>query len=159
MRSIICLAIFYCVLFPVIAMSLESKGYDIYYLSLESDFYMPPTRDYIIKYGAPFKTYSTTIADLFADVSKQKGIHAQETDYEKLRILIIDKHGDRELYITVDKTALFQNKKYYFEPQYMNKLLTLIVEGAKRKEMQASNPAERIPITQEKLNLPTPPSK
>jgi hypothetical protein len=109
MKKIIVLAI---LMFPGFLMACESSTFEIFYIPIEVDFYMPFTREYIMKYGTKFQIDSCLLYDLFNNkIYRQDGISSSAEDYGRLRIMIIDNIKHIEIFITQDKKVLSLVKK------------------------------------------------
>lgn len=118
------------VLYSSATMACNSYKYNIYYLPLEAEFYMPPTREYIIKYGTKIEMESCTITNIFKKI-KTGGIEPQNEDYKGLRILIINPKEESELFITLDKKILSRGKVYVLDVNIIDKVLKEIADFIK----------------------------
>lgn len=128
MKIIIWMVSITCVLYSSIAMSCESNIFNIYYLPLEAEFYVPPTREYMLQHGINIKINSCAITSIFKTISEQKGVEPQSEDYKRLRILILGKKDDSEIFITSDKTVISRDKKYMVDVKVVDEALKEIVD-------------------------------
>ena len=128
------IVLIYVVLFYSMAIACESGRFNIFYLPLEADFYIPPTREYIIQHGINFEMDSCELTSLFKEIFEQEGAEPQSEDYKGLRILIVNKKDGRELFITSDKKILFEGKKYNIGVRIVDNVLSEIVNLIKTKK-------------------------
>jgi len=121
-------------LFPTIIMACKSDIFIVYYLPIEANFYVPPTREYIMKHGFKFEINSSVIERLFKNLSSDNEVEVKNEDYNNLRILIIRKKDDIELFITADKQVLSKDKKYNINRIIIEDALNEIVNFVKKTE-------------------------
>ena len=103
--------------------------YVIYYIPIDAEFYIPPTRDYIIKYGAKIEITSRKIDDLFKMLSVEKGANLNDEDSKNWRILITKRNSKKEVIITSDKQCIFSNKKYHIKENIIEDIVDEIVSN------------------------------
>ncbi len=115
-----------------ISMACEIETFRVYYIPLEVNFVVPPTREDILKL-ASFEIDSAKITCLFDLVSKQVGVDAKEWDYGRFRVLIQDAKKGKELIILSDKKVLFEKKVYKVDPKKIDAILAKIKIRAKWK--------------------------
>lgn len=146
MKILICLMSFVGMLYSATAMSCESNTFDIYYLPIEAEFYVPPTREYIIRYGTHLETDSCTMDIIFKEVSKQKGLDLQEGDFKRLRVMIVDKKDNRELFITAEKKVILRDKNYIVDIKVVDDAINVIVAlvNAKKSKRLGVKPSKII---------------
>ena len=107
----------------------DFRKYVVHYVPLDVDYYAPPSREDIIKWGVRFEIYSPVLDEMYEVVNAQNGEILSSDDRALIRILIIN-NDNREIFITQDKTIIsFQNnKKYTLNSRQINDILTVITE-------------------------------
>ena len=103
----------------------KSDKFNVYYLPLEMNLYVPPSREDIMKNGIKFEIDSFLIKELFEMIYNMKGVKLLQKDYTGLRIMIVNKKNNDEIFITVDKVLLSisKKKKYIIKTQFTDKIL------------------------------------
>ena len=107
----------------------EYNVYVIYYLPIDADYYIPPTRDYIIKYGTKIEITSRMIDDLFKMLSVETGVNLNDGDSKNWRILITKRNSKKEIIITSDKQCIYSNKKYHIKENIIEDIIDEIVDN------------------------------
>ena len=118
-----------------IAMACETNTFNIYYLPIDADFYIPTTREYIKQHGINFEMDSCELTSLFKTVTDQSGVEPQIEDYKVLRILIISKSDNSEIFITSDKQVISNDKKYNVDVKIVDNVLNEIVGFISSKKL------------------------
>lgn len=106
---------------------LVKNMYTVYYLPLEAEFYVPPTREHIMKNGTRIEMNSSTINKLFKSLSLLEGSVPQKGDYARLRILIVNNSIGDKLLITADKRIISNNMIYEIDIQVVETVLKEII--------------------------------
>jgi intergrase/recombinase len=106
-------------------MACESSEFEIYYFPLDLDFYIPPSREDIMKSNSHIHSTSCSLFRLFELVYNQTGVIPLTEDYGRLRVMIVNKKNNEEIFITADKIILSiqQNKKYSISIEFINNIL------------------------------------
>ncbi len=110
------------------ARALESGSYNIYYLPLEAEFYIPPTREYIMQHGINIEMKSCLLDEIFKKISDQEGVVSQSEDLKRLRIMIVDKCNGTELFVTSEKKVLTGDKSYNIGIEIISEVLKEIAK-------------------------------
>jgi len=109
----------------------EEQEYEVFYIQIDRQYVVPPTRDDILKQTSFYIT-SLQISCLFSALNKQvKGNDAIASDYGRFRILIRNKKSGKELIILFDKRIFFENKTYDINSRKIN----FILEELKAKKI------------------------
>jgi hypothetical protein len=87
-----------------------------------------------MKHGFKFEINSSVIERLFKNLSSDNEVEVKNEDYNNLRILIIRKKDDIELFITADKQVLSKDKKYNINRIIIEDALNEIVNFVKKTE-------------------------
>jgi hypothetical protein len=121
----------FIVLFSPLAMAKECEpdSFNIFYIPIDVEFYVPPTREDIMRLGDNFEMDSCVLSDLFIKISNQDGVEPQSEDYKSLRILIIRKSDGREVFITVEKRVLSEDKIYNIDVKIIDNVINEIVDN------------------------------
>lgn len=132
------IAFIFLILVSPMAIVCEENRFSIFYLPIEAEFYIPPTREYIMKHGINFDMDSCLLKDFFSHIFAQEGVKSQINDQKGLRIMIINKTDRREIFITSDKKILSvdKNKKYNIEIEIVNNVLKEIRGLIKTKKLE-----------------------
>jgi len=112
------------IFFPLVACSSE-PSFIIYYLPLKINLYVPPTAEYIMKYGTNFEIKSNRIHKLFNIVNNSNKFYALGDEEKKIRILIIDNKNKEKIFITQDKdiVSLKYRRVYIIKKSLINNIL------------------------------------
>ena len=105
-----------------IAMTGKPESYNIFYLPLEAEFYVPPTREYIMQHGTKFEMTSPALTSLFTIISNKDGVEPKSEYLKSLRVLVRKNDGE-ELLITSDKRILSGSKKHDVEEKVVDGIL------------------------------------
>lgn len=119
--------------FSPISMACEIETFKVYYIPLNVNFVVPPTREDILKI-ASFEIDSAQITCLFGLVSKQVGVDAKESDYSYFRTLIQYPKKKKELIILTDKSVFFEKKIYQID----HKKIDAILNELKREDQKSA---------------------
>ena len=128
MKNFFLLALF--LLVSPISMACETKKFKVFYIPIEVQFVVPPTREDILK-RANFEINSSQIGCLFDLITNQNGRAAKDNDYGRFRILIQDQKEKKELIILFDKAVFFENKIY----KVSHKKIDVILKELKAKSI------------------------
>ncbi|MFH1653533.1 MAG: hypothetical protein ABIE74_05715 [Pseudomonadota bacterium] len=129
MKKIVLLLV---LLYSSISMACEIKTYKVFYTPLEMQFFVPPSREYLIEHSFAFDLASSKLTCLFDMLSKQKGSKAKDNDYTGFRIIIQDKKNKKELIITTDKVIFSGNKVYKINVKIVDEILDELNNEMKR---------------------------
>jgi hypothetical protein len=119
----------------------QNKIFTVYYIPLEVDFFVPPSRQDIINKGVNFEIESNAIYNLFKEVKKQKGSEPRCEDYSGLRVMIVNNRDDSELFITVDKVilSLSQKKRYNISETVIDEIVEEIKDYMNKNNLVYPN--------------------
>ncbi len=134
MKKIVVL-IFIMLYFSTMAMACEKNRYNIYYIDLEDEFFIPLTREDIIQNGTNFEIDSCNLTILFEKVIEKKE-RGKSTDLKDLRILVVRKKDSRELFITAVKKIVYKNKEYKLDSVIVNDVLLEIDNYIKENKLE-----------------------
>jgi len=125
-------------LLPILLLSMALRGevhtFDVYYLPLEAEFYVPPTEEYIEKNGLHLKMTSEFLTLLFSEIRQENAERAQSDDYKILRIKIVDNATKQSVFITAERQILSEGKKYRIQQKLINDALNEILSAVKQHE-------------------------
>lgn len=132
--------LFLCIsIFPMgTGIAKTDVSYTVYYLPLEVQFYVPPTDEYIEKYGTKLANLKSVKIDALFDqlsgVDKSKDVD----EYKMKRVKIINNMDGKVLYLTSNKKVLFENYIYKVDKKLVDAVIKVIVnavevEKAKKK--------------------------
>ena len=106
----------------------DFRKYTVYYVPLEIDFFVPPSRENIMKGGARFEIQSSVLDAMYEAINEQKNEEILTfDDCSLIRVLIINNAG-KEVFITQDKiiVSIQDNKKYIFNSSKIDEILRVI---------------------------------
>ena len=126
---------------PVLLLSLvsisEGHTFDIFYLPLDAEFYVPPTEEYIVKNGLHLKMTSEALQLLFGEITQKNAERAQTDDYKRLRIKIVDCATRKSVFITAERQVVGEGKKYHIQQKLINDVLNEILSKVKQYEKKS----------------------
>ena len=105
----------------------DFQKYIVYYVPLDVNYYAPPSREDIMKWGVRFEIHDPVLDGMYEAINVQNGEMLTSKDCALIRILIINNVG-REIFITQDKTAIsiHDNKKYMLGAHKIDEILHVI---------------------------------
>jgi len=108
-------------------MAEDFRKYIVYYVPLNVHYYVPPSREDIMKWGVRFEIHSPVLDGMYEAINVQNGEKLTSNDCSLVRILIINNAG-REVLITQDKTiiSIQDNKKYILDAHKVDEILHVI---------------------------------
>ncbi len=112
----------------------KPDSFNIYYIPLEVEFYVPPDRNYIMQNGVSFELDNGEVGGLFKEIVSQKNTAPQVKEHKNLRVLIVNKTDDSEMFITSKKNIVYMNKKYDVRPEIIDGILSEIIEAARMRQ-------------------------
>jgi hypothetical protein len=90
----------------------DNTSFDVQYIPLDAEFYVPPTRADIWKSGVRIASDSAALTGLFAAIANQKGLLPRPMDWKALRVLIVRKSDGREVFITSGRRILSGSRAF-----------------------------------------------
>ncbi len=116
-------------------MACESKKYNVYYFPLDIDFYVPPSRETIMADSISFEINSCLINDLFGEMYDKKGFELLPEHYNRLRVMIVNKQNNDEIFFTADKVvlSLANKQRYHVDMRLIDAVIEEIVDFAKKQ--------------------------
>jgi hypothetical protein len=116
-------------------MACESSKFEIFYIPIEREYYVPPSREDIMKYGTHFEIKSCLLNDLFKNLYNQNGMVSNADDLAMIRIMIVNKYDNTEIFIATDKIliSLTKNIKYNIHTEIINNVLKELIDFVKRE--------------------------
>jgi len=126
--------------FSTFAIACDSGKFIVYYLPLNADFYVPPSREDIVRDGTAININSCLLNTLFAEIKQRNGDNITQNDLSGLRVLIINLKTKEELFITTDKNIIsIKNKEKYDVNLFLvDDLMKEIVEAVERNKRDRS---------------------
>jgi hypothetical protein len=106
-----------------------NESFDVHYIPLDAEFYVPPTRADLRTYGVRMPSDSAALTSLFAAIAKQKGLMPRAMDWKALRILIVRKSDGKEVFITSDKRILSDGRAFDID----RVIIDVIIDEMKRQ--------------------------
>ena len=108
-------------------MAENSRKYIVYYVPLDVYYYVPPSREDIMKWSVRFEIHAHILDEMYEAINTQNGEVLTSNDCALIRILIINNVG-REIFITQDKTTISiqDNKKYILDAHKIDEILHVI---------------------------------
>jgi len=103
----------------------KEATYRIYCLPLDAEFYVPPDREQIFKYGKMVEITSPMISSLFLLQNKQSSKATSECK-GRLRVLIMRISDKVELFVTAERKIIISDSVYVVDEGIVNDLLTQI---------------------------------
>lgn len=101
----------------------ETGSFEIFYLPLNADFFVPPDPEYIKRYGVYHCVDWPNVGTLFDIVERANGTMIPNDDLSGLRIVIVRKSDAHVLYVTSDKSILTDTLKFQSENDVLESLL------------------------------------
>lgn len=97
--------------------------FEIFCLPIEAEFYIPPTKEYIIQHGVKIEITSSILTTLFKKSHDKKGTKGTSDGLKSLRILITNKNDGKSIFITSERQILRGNKKYNLDKRIITNVL------------------------------------
>ena len=107
----------------------DFRKYIVYYVPLEVDYYVPPSREDIMKTGVRFEIQSPVLDEMYDVINAQNGKILTPDDCALIRIMIISNTG-KEIFIAQDKiiVSIQDNKKYILGNSKVDEILRVITD-------------------------------
>jgi hypothetical protein len=145
MNKFIAILITVIILLPSSVLASCNKTYEIHYLPLSAEFFIPPSRKLILKAGKHFTVTSCEAEGIFKVLNKTEIDKAQKYDMKRLRVLVIEPNKHKEFFITAEKEIIYKGRQITVDTELVKKVIEQIKEKV-GVDRQVNNPKDLIPV-------------
>lgn len=108
------------------ALAFPGKPFHVHAMALESLFFTPPSKFDIKKWGKEADLNSPQLEFLFRIARSADARPRRFNDLKGARILLIDTRSQAEIYITQNKTAVYNNRELPIKPAAIDQIVDQI---------------------------------